>query len=110
MLNGECIQGRGLYRESLISRVEIKSNMSPKSNSTDQWPRKLQPGAARPGGDVREPKRKALMPMLPDTLGTRSFLRTGRCGDESTGPTGVHFGKNMEPTTYAIWGLQLRFS
>ncbi|CAE7406227.1 unnamed protein product [Symbiodinium sp. CCMP2592] len=31
---------------------------------------------SRPGGDVREAGRKALMPMLPDTLGTKSFFRT----------------------------------
>ena len=30
---------------------------------------------SRPQGDVRDPTRKALMPMLSDTLGTRAFMR-----------------------------------
>lgn len=31
-----------------------------------------------PGGDVRDAGRKALMPMLPDTLGSRAFLRAAQ--------------------------------
>ncbi|CAE7437387.1 unnamed protein product [Symbiodinium natans] len=47
---------------------------------------------SRPQGDVRDAARKALMPMLPDTLGTRSFLRTV---SQLTVPQGPHKGEPL---------------
>lgn len=44
----------------------------------------------RPQGDVREPGRKVLMPMLPDTLGTRAFLKTA---SKLKVPSGPHKGE-----------------
>ncbi|CAK0881978.1 unnamed protein product, partial [Prorocentrum cordatum] len=45
---------------------------------------------SRPQGDVRERARKALMPMLPDTIGSRAFLRTAA---KLSVPFGVHRGE-----------------
>lgn len=45
---------------------------------------------SRPQGDVQEASRKALMPMLPDTLGTRSFMKTASL---LTIPRGLHKGQ-----------------
>mmetsp|Transcript_112762 Transcript_112762/g.318766 ORF Transcript_112762/g.318766 Transcript_112762/m.318766 type:complete len:582 (-) Transcript_112762:209-1954(-) len=45
---------------------------------------------SRPGGDVQDPARKALMPMLPDTLGTRAFMTAA---SSLKVPRGVHKGQ-----------------
>lgn len=45
---------------------------------------------SRPRGDVREAGRTALMPMLPDTVGSRAFLKTAKC---LTLPHGPHKGE-----------------
>lgn len=42
---------------------------------------------SRPSGDVKEAARKALMPMLPDTLGTIAFMKTA---SKLKVPHGVH--------------------
>ena len=39
-----------------------------------------------PNGDVRDSSRKALMPMLPDTLGTRAFMKTANLLKVPRGP------------------------
>merc|ERR1719215_384558 len=44
---------------------------------------------SRPLGDVKDAARKALMPMLPDTLGTIAFMRTA---SKLKIPCGVHKG------------------
>jgi len=41
---------------------------------------------SRPQGDVRDPKRKALMPILPDTLGSKAFFRTAQSLKIPEGP------------------------
>jgi len=41
---------------------------------------------SRPGGDVREAQRKALMPMLTDTLGTRAFMKVASALKVPKGP------------------------
>jgi len=43
-----------------------------------------------PQGDVRDASRKSLMPMLPDTLGSRAFMRVASM---LTVPTGPHTGE-----------------
>mmetsp|Transcript_100959 Transcript_100959/g.292028 ORF Transcript_100959/g.292028 Transcript_100959/m.292028 type:complete len:581 (+) Transcript_100959:50-1792(+) len=43
-----------------------------------------------PQGDVRDAARKALMPMLPDTLGTRAFMK---CASVLKVPAGAHAGE-----------------
>lgn len=45
---------------------------------------------SRPRGDVREAKRKALMPILPDTLGSKAFFRTAK---RLKVPMGPHKGE-----------------
>mmetsp|Transcript_40371 Transcript_40371/g.72494 ORF Transcript_40371/g.72494 Transcript_40371/m.72494 type:complete len:569 (+) Transcript_40371:85-1791(+) len=45
---------------------------------------------SRPQGDVQEPARKPMMPMLPDTLGTVAFMRTAELLKV---PAGVHKGE-----------------
>jgi nicotinic acid phosphoribosyltransferase len=47
---------------------------------------------SRPNGDVRDPARKALMPILPDTLGTVAFLKTASM---LTVPYGPHEGEAL---------------
>merc|ERR1712232_371953 len=41
---------------------------------------------SRPGGDVKADGRAALMPMLPDTLGSRAFLKTAKFCSLPHGP------------------------
>lgn len=41
---------------------------------------------SRPQGDVQDPSRKVLMPMLPDTLGTRAFMKTAQMLKLPLGP------------------------
>jgi hypothetical protein len=45
---------------------------------------------SRPSGDVRDPARKSLMPMLSDTLGTRAFMKTAQMLKVPFGP---HIGQ-----------------
>jgi hypothetical protein len=45
---------------------------------------------SKPQGDVKEGARKSLMPMLPDTLGSRAFMRTA---SKLRVPFGVHKGE-----------------
>merc|ERR1719217_398238 len=47
---------------------------------------------SRPQGDVRDPARKPLMPMLPDTLGSRAFMKTA---SKLTVPSGPHKGDGI---------------
>jgi len=47
---------------------------------------------SRPQGDVKEVARRALMPMLPDTLGTNAFMKTA---SKLKVPVGAHMGDTV---------------